>query len=93
MADEHILYKIEYGTNDSREEKYNLIAAKMKECERATIAELNRQLFRDLSTGTPYVPPTRRERLRWKWRRVVGYVTTVWEALCGRDLVIRDDDY
>jgi hypothetical protein len=71
--------------------KLDLIVAKMEEAKRHHTAMLNKAIFAVGAPSRPVPPPTRRQRLWRKWLRVRGYFSTLWLALCGRDLVEADD--
>jgi hypothetical protein len=73
-------------------EQFNLIAAKLEEAKARHRADLNRQLFSGIGAGHTVLTPNQWRRVYW---RVKSYVSTLWDALRGRDPydVERDIDW
>lgn len=72
--------------------QFDLEVAKMEALKRDMARRLNEELFHDVVTR-PYVPPTWRERVRRRWLRVMGYLSTLWRALQGDDPYEHEGDW
>lgn len=73
----------------SHDEQFDLLRAKMDEHAAAMRAELNRQLY----AATPIKAYAPIPAYRRAWWRVRGYLSTLWDALRGRDPYDIDSDY
>lgn len=73
-------------------EYFDLVAAKLQEAKSVHIRLLNEAIFAPLPV-VPLTPLTRRERWRRRVTRAQRYLSTLWDALRGRDPYDVDYDY
>lgn len=78
---------------DESKTVHDLLKEDMRRATDQMNAILAQAMFTSTSPYPPIAPPTRRQRWIWRWRRVQDYCSTLWQALCGADLVERNDDF